>query len=145
MPDEFVILVADRNRNVRDFLKRELSAENYRVQVAKDGREVLTMIDSYAPDLLTLDLELPYMDGISLLESIKEKKPSLPILIHSFLSDPLNHHSLQPLVAGFVEKSENTDRLKAAIVEVLKAFYPHRFDSDAGQVEDSEKNSGEVA
>ena len=38
------ILIADRNRHVRDFLRRELGAEGYQVEVARDGREVLGRI-----------------------------------------------------------------------------------------------------
>ena len=44
MYDKFTILIADRNRHVREFLRRELMAEDYCVEVAKDGREVLLMI-----------------------------------------------------------------------------------------------------
>ena len=52
----FTILVADRNPNVRDFLKRELMAEGYRVLQAKDNREVLKRVFSRTPlDLLIFD------------------------------------------------------------------------------------------
>ena len=51
------ILIADRNRHVRDFLRRELHAEGYRIEVARDGREVLNHLQGHEPpDLLILDL-----------------------------------------------------------------------------------------
>ena len=57
------ILLADRNRHVRDLLRRELSAEGYVVEVARDGREVLERLNGDdPPHLLILDLEIPYLD-----------------------------------------------------------------------------------
>lgn len=41
MEKKFTLLIADRNRNVREFLKRELIAEGYGVKVARNGQEIL--------------------------------------------------------------------------------------------------------
>ena len=127
MSNAFTILIADRNRHVREFLQRELRAEGYRVQVARDGREVLLMVKGdEPPDLLILDLEMPYGDGLTILEQIRHHKPPLPIIIHSFLTDYANHPDVAD-TAAFVEKSGNTDSLKAAVLEVLHSHYPTRF------------------
>lgn len=126
MADAFNILIADRNRHVREFLRRELMAEGYRVQVAKDDKELLSMIDVEAPDLLILDLEIPYGGGLAVLENLQTRVPPLPVVIHTFLTEYANH----PVVQGqgpLVEKMANTDVLKAAIVEMLKKRYPQRF------------------
>lgn len=128
MHNEFVILVADRNRHVREFLRRELQNEGYLVKTAKDGREVLTIIcGTPSPDLLILDLDLPYVDGFAILERIEEMEIPLPVVIHTFLSDYPNHHDLECAAAGFVEKCEDTDSLKATISGVLQESYPYRF------------------
>jgi len=55
------ILIADRNRHVRDLLRREFAAEGYRVQVAKDGQEVMNISNEEAPDLFIMDSELPFL------------------------------------------------------------------------------------
>ena len=56
MGDTFIIMIADRNRNVRELLRRELESEGYQVRLAKDGRQVLRSINSdEPPDLLILD------------------------------------------------------------------------------------------
>lgn len=47
--NKFTILIADRNSNVREFLKREMMTEGYRVRLAKDSREVLKWAFSQAP------------------------------------------------------------------------------------------------
>jgi CheY-like chemotaxis protein len=135
MHNEFVILVADRNRHVREFLRRELQKEGYHVEAAKDGQEVLRMIcGPQPPDLLILDLDLPYVDGFAILENIREKEISLPVVVHTFLTDYPNHHDWQRVAAGFVEKCEDTDNLKAMISDALQEFYPYRFVSAGRQI-----------
>lgn len=127
MKNEFVILIADRNRHVRDFLRRELVAEGYQVEVARDGREVLAFIEgTKPPDLLVLDLEMPYVSGYALLEKIQKLRSPLPVVIHTFLTEYSQQFNGQER-AVFVEKSGKTDSLKAAILEMLQTFYPDRF------------------
>ncbi|MBI4642362.1 MAG: response regulator [Deltaproteobacteria bacterium] len=111
------ILIADRNRHVREFLRRELMIEGYQVEVARDGREVLEMIHGRTPpDLLILDLELPYVTELKVLELLQEKLPSLPVIIHSFLPESESH---LPETAKFLEKREDTDLLKEVVAELL--------------------------
>ena len=121
MKREFTILIADRNRHVREFLKRELTDEDYQVRLAKNGQEVLRWVyDKHPLDLLILDLDLP--DGIepSLLLKIKDRSPSLPIVLHGFSSDYADH----PDVLGssvFVEKRGNSvEQLKKVVLKLLR-------------------------
>jgi len=127
MDNEFYILIADRNRHVREFLRRELIAEGYRIQVAKDGREVLVMTEgAEPPDLLILDLDMPYVNGLTILDRLRERSPLLPVVIHTFLTEDVAVLNVRH-AAAVVEKSGNTDCLKAAVDEVFQQFYPHRF------------------
>jgi len=111
------ILIADRNRHVRDFLCRELASEGYQVDAARDGREVLNLVHGEnPPDLLILDLELPYVAELKVLELLQEKLPSLPVVIHSF---PPETDSNLPEAAKFLEKKEDTNLLKEVVAELL--------------------------
>jgi DNA-binding NtrC family response regulator len=111
------LLIADRNRHVRDFLRRELMTEGYLVEAARDGREVLEMINGPNPPvLLILDLELPYLAELKVLELLQERAPSLPVVIHSF---PLESDRPLPGAAAFLEKREDTHLLKAVVAELL--------------------------
>lgn len=126
MEDEFVILIADRNRHVREFLERELGVEGKRVVLVRNGRELLDVIESEAPpDLVVLDLEIPYLNDLSVLRRIQEKKPVLPLVIHSFASD-VSGQWVENAGTCFVEKSENVQYLKAVVSEMLRKFYPER-------------------
>lgn len=132
MANIFHILVADRNRHVREFLRRELISEGYRVELAKDDRELLQMIETEAPDLLILDLEIPYGGGLAVLQRLKDRNPRVPVVIHTFLTEYANHPVVQGQ-ASFVEKMANTDILKAAITEMLRKSYPLKFQTVDGE------------
>jgi DNA-binding response OmpR family regulator len=131
MSIEFSILVADRNRHVREFLQRELTAEGFRVRMAKDGGEVLTSIAAeHCPDLLILDLEIPFAGRYSLLEEIRQHNRLLPIVIHTFLTDYAVHPEMEGTEV-FIEKSGNMDQLKKVVRDVLRNKYPLRFSGAA--------------
>ena len=120
MEKEFTILVADRNRHVREFLKREMMAEGYRVRLAKNGREALKWIYHHEPlDLLILDLDLPDVSELAILKKLDDRVPALPVVVHTLLSDYANHPALSG-AAAFVEKAGNSiERLKKVVFETL--------------------------
>jgi len=123
----FTILVADKNKNVRDFLHRELAAEGYEVVVATDGGRILAEIDrEEGLDLLVFDLEMPDTDGPKIFEKAQNRRPPLPVIIHTFLTEESERDSSLNKGEVYIEKSGNIDHLKAAIADMLKAFYPDR-------------------
>jgi DNA-binding response OmpR family regulator len=120
------ILIADRNRHVREFLRRELGAEGYQVEVAGDGRELLNLLSSdEPPHLLILDLEIPYLDELEIWARVRDRRPPLPVVIHTFLPEYPTRLAV-PLAAAFLEKKGDTDHLKAVVAEVLDKHYPRQ-------------------
>jgi two-component system, OmpR family, copper resistance phosphate regulon response regulator CusR len=75
------VLVVEDDAPLASFLRKGLEAEHYAVDVAPDGDEARWMASECDYDLMILDLNLPKMDGISVLRTIRPKKPSLPILV----------------------------------------------------------------
>ena len=118
--NEFAILIADRNPNVREFLKREMMAEGYRVRLAKDSREVLKWVFSQAPlDLLILDLDLPDAGEVEVFKLLNDRIPPLPVVLHSFQTDHANHPEAL-ITAVFVEKQgDSIEHLKKVVAEML--------------------------
>jgi len=126
LQDSFTILIADRNPNVRELLKRELVAEGYRIRLAKSSREVLKCMDDALsrPHLLIVDPDLPDMDEISLLDVMRRRAPDLPVVVHTFLADYIQH-PVKVSSAAVVEKDgRHVDRLKSIVQDLLKASYP---------------------
>jgi CheY-like chemotaxis protein len=125
LKEAFTILIADRNPNVRELLKRELVAEGYRVELARSGREVLGFISDPAKalDLVIVDPDLPDMGEFSLLEVIRTRAPDLPVVVHTFLTEYINHPVV--LSSAVVEKDgRHVDRLKDVVGEVLRNYSP---------------------
>lgn len=120
MKKEFKILIADRNSNVRDFLKREMTAAGYTVELAENGREVLKRAYHRDPiDLLILDPDLPDAEESLLLKKLRLKTPYLPVVLHTFFSDYITTSKIfDPTV--FVEKGGNSiEQLKKVIAGIL--------------------------
>ena len=126
MKKEFSILIADKNKNVRDFLRREFSAEGYEVASARDFSRVLEQIGGdNPPDLLILDLEIPEMDSAGIFEKTQSHNPPIPVIVHTFLTEEAERDTLSSTEI-YIEKSGNIDYLKAAVADMLKRFYPER-------------------
>lgn len=124
MEGRFTILIADRNRHVREFLKREMLADGYRVELASNGREVLEWIYRRHPlDLLILDLDLPGVGETSLFERLQNRVPTLPVVVHTFLSEYISHPAVLSSAALVEKKGNNIDRLKQVVYDVLRKFY----------------------
>lgn len=116
----FTILIADRNPNVRDLLKREMVGEGYRVILAKDSREVLRRVFSQEPlDLLIFDLDLPDAADAKIIGRLNDRIPRLPVILHSFQTDHSNYPSGNSNTI-FVEKRGNSvECLKKVVSKLL--------------------------
>jgi DNA-binding NtrC family response regulator len=121
MEKKYKILIADRNSNVREFLRREMLAEGYSVQLAENGREVLKWAYHREPaDLLILDPDLPDAEETLLLKKLRKRTPYLPVIFHTFFSDYVSASKIiDP--TEFVEKGGSSiEKLKKVVAEILK-------------------------
>ena len=77
------ILIVDDEESIRFLYKEELEEEGYIVECAKNGEEALEKLIIFKPDLISLDIKMPVMDGIEALKRIREKERHLPIILCS--------------------------------------------------------------
>jgi two-component system copper resistance phosphate regulon response regulator CusR len=77
------ILVVEDEKRIADFVIRGLEGTGYQVAHAPDGQTALDLLQQGDHDLVILDLMLPDMDGLSVLEKIRNRKISAPVLILS--------------------------------------------------------------
>jgi len=112
------ILVVDDEENIRELFREELEEEGYEVHLASGGEEAIRMVDELEPDLVTLDIRMPGMDGIETLRAIKEKKRDLPMVM--WTAYPEYKHDFGVWASeAYVVKSTDLKELKDKIREVL--------------------------
>jgi len=79
----FSILVVDDEEGIRRSLGDILEDEGYEVQTAETGREALRLAREENPDLIFLDIWLPDIDGMEVLEELKKANPQVPVVMIS--------------------------------------------------------------
>jgi DNA-binding response OmpR family regulator len=112
------ILVVDDEKNILKLYQAELEDEGYTVVTANSGREGLEVFDRETPDIVTLDILMPDMDGIQVLRQMKEKRPLVPIIMLTAY-DYRDDFSVW-ISDAYVVKSSDLTSLKATIKQVLK-------------------------
>jgi two-component system alkaline phosphatase synthesis response regulator PhoP/two-component system response regulator VicR len=77
------VLVCDDERHIVRLIEVNLKREGFEVVTAFDGKEGLEKVESEKPDLLVLDVMMPYVDGFEVLKSLRRdpKTESLPIIM----------------------------------------------------------------
>jgi DNA-binding response OmpR family regulator len=75
------VLIAEDDIALANFLKRGLQADRYAVDLAHDGESAFQTVRAAPYDLLILDLNLPKLDGLSMLKQLRPSKTDLPVLV----------------------------------------------------------------
>ena len=112
------LLIADDHSIVREGLKQLLSLYDD-IQVideATDGEHLLLQLKKHQPDLLTLDMQMPGLSGIPLIEMLTERYPALPILVLSMHNETqITRRTLKAGARGYLSKDCDADTLLTAI------------------------------
>ena len=78
------VLVVDDSALARKLFSRVLSeAPDFDVQVARNGIEALAQLEAFAPDVITLDVQMPHMDGLQCLDRIMVQRPCPVVMVSS--------------------------------------------------------------
>jgi len=126
------ILVIDDDADARDLLQRTLSREGFRVVCVAQGDEGLRLAREQPPDLITLDVLMPGLDGWRLLGALKAdpRLSHIPVIMITMVDDPMMGRALG--AAEYLTKPLDRDRL----VSVLRKYRRHEHDSTVLVVED---------
>ncbi len=75
------VLIAEDDSALASFVKKGLEAEHYAVDISADGEQARAQAGEFDYDLVVLDLNLPRLDGVSILRYLRTRKPTMPILV----------------------------------------------------------------
>lgn len=111
------ILVADDERDLLTAVSGVLQDEGYDVIECADGKQALEMLVLRRPDVALVDVMMPFMTGIELVQAARKDSriESVPIVLMSAVDDP----KLKSGVAGFLKKPFALSRLLALLEDVV--------------------------
>jgi len=114
------ILVIEDEKSISRFISTILNSNGYETMQARSGEEALSMISSHCPDLIILDLGLPDMDGLDILQKLRSWS-SLPVVVVSART-----HERDKVVAldmgadDYLTKPFGTDELLARVRTAIR-------------------------
>jgi len=114
------LLIVDDEESIGDALRQVFEYEGHQVRVARDGPEGLRMVEESEPDVTFLDVKMPGMDGLEVLDKIRAEDPQALIVMIS------GHGTIDTAVEAtrkgaydFLEKPLDTDRLLVTLRNAL--------------------------
>lgn len=120
MPRKQKILIVEDEHSIGSFLKTILEANDFEVLSARDGRHAYALVTSHCPDAVLLDLGLPDMDGMKILERIREWS-TMPVIVVSARTH--ERDKVEALDAGaddYITKPFGTSELLARIRTAIR-------------------------
>ena len=120
MLQKLSILVIEDEKSICDFITKTLNAQNYKTTSAHTGKDGLAILTSALPDLVILDLGLPDMDGLDIIQQTR-RWSSLPIIVISARTQ--EREKVAALDAGaddYITKPFGTDELLARIRTAIR-------------------------
>jgi two-component system chemotaxis response regulator CheY len=116
------MMIVDDSNIIRRRIER--SQQNVRLQVvgsAANGREAVALFEKTDPDVVTMDLTMPEMDGVQCVERLVAMKPEILILVVSALADKATAvEAIEKGANGFLCKPFSDRQLNDALAELLK-------------------------
>src|SRR5712675_131575 len=114
------ILIIDDESAIRDSLKMTLEYEGYEVIGAATGQEGIALVERETPDLVLLDVKMPGMDGLEVLDRLRALNDALPVVVvsgHGTISTAVE--ATKKGAFDFIEKPFASERVLVSLRNAL--------------------------
>ena len=143
------ILVIDDEPMMSDSLRRHLEEEGYAVDTAATGAQAIDLFDGAAHHLVICDLQLPDMDGLTLLRHMKDARPTTEVIVVTgygsvqtaveatkagafyFVEKPFDFEELSPLIEKALERRELMAETANMLPEAEVVFLDELFNANS--------------
>ncbi len=133
------VLLVDNDEDAREGLCRLLSHKGYTVDAAADALEALECVQRHPYDLVITDLRMPGVDGLALLQRLKDAYPRLPVLLITAFGDWGSYARAIGLGASaYLTKPFRSDELLREVQGAVRK----RKDEAGGRTPSSKVSSG---
>lgn len=122
MAAQRTVLVVDDTASIRLLIRTNLELEGFRVEEACDGGECLAMVDDVAPDLITVDVVMPELNGYETVEALRARESTAQVPIVMVTTQAQSVDIRRGWAAGadaYVVKPFDPDRLVETIQSLL--------------------------
>jgi two-component system, chemotaxis family, chemotaxis protein CheY len=114
------LLIVDDSNIIRRSIQREIGDQNHEIRMAGDGIEALKVFEDFKPDIVTMDITMPNMDGLSCVEQILKRNAATRILVISALADKGTAvEAVKRGATGFLLKPFTSETLATEITELF--------------------------
>ncbi len=147
------ILLAEDDEALAKFVRQGLEGEHYTVDVFPDGEQARVAANDLDYDVVVLDLNLPKLDGVSVLRQLRLKKPSLPVLVltqrtrvedrvqcldtgaDDYLAKPFSFSELSARIRALLRRSHLPSESVLAIADLKLDRVEHRVERAGRRIE----------
>lgn len=147
------ILIAEDDEALGKFVRQGLEGEHYTVDVAADGEQARIAATEDDYDVVILDLNLPKLDGVSVLRHVRMKKPSVPVLVltqrtrvedrvqcldmgaDDYLAKPFSYGELSARIRALLRRSHLPSESVLAIADLKLDRVEHRVERAGRRIE----------
>jgi DNA-binding response OmpR family regulator len=107
------IAIIEDDPVISQMYRMKFEADGFDVQLANNGKSGIALVETFIPDIILLDLQMPEMNGVDALEAIRknEKSKDTPVIILTNLGEEESPKQLQSLgIIGYIVKANLTPR-----------------------------------
>lgn len=123
MNEKKKLLIVDDEESLRELYQIAFKREGYEVLLASNGRDAVHMAKEHIPDLVIMDIRMPFMDGIDAMHKMFENNRNLPVVFNSAYT-MYKENFMSWSADAYVVKNKDLAELIQVVASTLKRCQP---------------------